>query len=181
MEEIRVLIQIEGVVQGVGFRPFIYGIARRYDLKGWVLNDEKGVQIEVEGEKGGVDGFLSELSSPPPLALIERTTVDYLPPVGYEDFEIKGSIGGEERFALIPPDIATCNDCLEELSDPRDRRFRYPFTNCTNCGPRFTIIEDIPYDRDKTTMASFKMCPLCSREYHDPSNRRFHAQPNACP
>lgn len=181
MEEIRVHIEIEGIVQGVGFRPFIYGVARRYDLKGWVLNDEKGVQIEVEGRRVGIDGFLSGLSSPPPLALIESTTVKYLPPVGYEDFEIKGSIGGEERFALISPDIATCDDCLEELSDVGDRRFRYPFINCTNCGPRFTIIEDIPYDRDKTTMARFRMCPLCSREYRDPSNRRFHAQPNACP
>ncbi|MBW2039739.1 MAG: carbamoyltransferase HypF [Deltaproteobacteria bacterium] len=181
MGKIRVCVQIEGIVQGVGFRPFVYGLARRNDLKGWVLNDEKGVQIEVEGEKERVAGFLSELSSPPPLALIEGTTVNYLPPVGYQDFGIRGSMGGEERFALISPDIATCEDCLEELFDPKDRRFRYPFINCTNCGPRFTIIEDIPYDRDKTTMAPFKMCLLCSREYHNPSNRRFHAQPNACP
>jgi len=181
MEEIRACVQIEGVVQGVGFRPFVYGLALEHDLKGWVLNDEKGVMIEVEGEKKRVDGFLSGLSFPPPIATIEKTSILYLPPLGYNDFEIRGSIEGEERVARISPDIATCKDCLNELFDPHDRRFHYPFINCTNCGPRFTIINDIPYDRANTTMAPFRMCPLCSSEYHDPSNRRFHAQPNACP
>jgi len=181
MEAIRACVQIEGIVQGVGFRPFIYGLALEHDLKGWVLNDEKGVTIEVEGGKDRVDGFLSGLSFPPPLAMIEKTAILYLPPLGYNDFEIKSSKGGEERVALISPDVATCKDCLDELFDPHDRRFHYPFINCTNCGPRFTIIEDIPYDRDNTTMAPFMLCPLCSREYHDPLNRRFHAQPNACP
>jgi len=179
--EVRICVRIEGIIQGVGFRPFVYGLARRHDLRGWILNDERGVQIEVEGEREKVADFLSGLSSPPPLAHIESTTVNYLPPVGYKDFEIKGSVGGEERSALISPDIATCEDCLQELFDPQDHRFRYPFINCTNCGPRFTIIKDIPYDRDKTTMTSFRMCSLCGGEYHDPSNRRFHAQPVACP
>lgn len=181
MEAIRACIQIEGIVQGVGFRPFVYGLAQQHGLKGWVYNDERGVTIEVEGDRVRVKGFLSGLSSPPPLATIDKTEVSYLPPCGYKEFEIKVSREGEERLALISPDIATCKDCLNELFDPHDRRFHYPFINCTNCGPRFTIIEDIPYDRDNTTMAPFKMCPACSREYHDPSNRRFHAQPNACP
>ena len=169
MEGIRACVQIEGVVQGVGFRPFVYGLAKRHDLNGWVLNNEKGVTIEVEGAKGKVDEFLSGLSSPPPMATIEHAAVEYGPPLGYDGFEIRASTEGEGRVALIAPDIATCKDCLDELFDPRDRRFRYPFINCTNCGPRFTIIEDIPYDRGNTTMASFEMCGPCSREYHTPS------------
>lgn len=181
MGKIRAHVQIEGIVQGVGFRPFVYDRARRHGLTGWVLNDERGVQIEAEGEGKKVKSFLSALSSPPPLALVERMTVTNLSPAGYRDFEIRRSVRGEERFALIAPDIALCEDCRQELFDPGDRRFRYPFINCTNCGPRFTIIEDIPYDRDKTTMAPFAMCTPCSQEYHDPSDRRFHAQPNACP
>jgi len=181
MEEIRACIYVEGVVQGVGFRPFVYGLALEHNLKGWVLNDEKGVTIEIEGTQNNVDGFLSGLSSPPPIAVIGKTAVTYQPPIGYTDFEIRVSQGGEERLALISPDIATCSDCLQELFNPRDRRFEYPFINCTNCGPRFTIIEDIPYDRSNTTMSAFSMCAPCSREYHDPLDRRFHAQPNACP
>jgi len=181
MDKVRAMVQIEGVVQGVGFRPFIYDRALRHGLTGWVLNDEKGVQIEVEGEQDRVTAFLSGLSSPPLLAVVERQRVSYLPPIGYQGFEIRSSKVGEERLALISPDMTLCEDCLHELFDPADRRFRYPFINCTNCGPRFTIIEDIPYDRAKTTMAPFAMCAACSREYHDPANRRFHAQPNACP
>jgi len=181
VQAIRACIQIEGIVQGVGFRPFVYGLAHQHELTGWVYNDERGVTIEVEGDKDRVKGFLSGLSSPPPLATIDKTDVSYLLPFGYEEFEIKMSGAGDERRALISPDIATCKDCLNELFDPPDRRFHYPFTNCTNCGPRFTIIEDIPYDRHNTTMAPFKMCPACDAEYHDPSDRRFHAQPNACP
>jgi hydrogenase maturation protein HypF len=178
---VRAQIRIEGIVQGVGFRPFVYALARRHALTGWVLNDEKGVQIEVEGNQTRVAAFLDGLSTPPPLAVVERQEVSYLPLAGYQVFEIRASMSGAERLALISPDITTCGDCLAELFDPHDRRFRYPFINCTNCGPRFTIIEDIPYDRAKTTMASFEMCPACSREYHDPADRRFHAQPNACP
>jgi hydrogenase maturation protein HypF len=181
MEAIRVCIRIEGIVQGVGFRPFVYDLAHRHGLAGWVLNDERGVRIEVEGDDDRVASFLSDLSCPPPLAVVERQQVTYVPPVGSTAFQIRESVAGEERFALISPDMATCEDCRRELFDPRDRRFRYPFINCTNCGPRFTIIEDIPYDRPKTTMAPFQMCPVCSREYHDPADRRFHAQPNACP
>jgi hydrogenase maturation protein HypF len=181
MDEIRACVHIEGIVQGVGFRPFVYSLARAHDLSGWVLNNEQGVTLEVEGERQNVEQFLSGLSCPPRLAIIEKTEVLYHTPVGYRGFEIRKSVPGSERLTLISPDIATCPECLEELLDPGDRRFRYPFTNCTNCGPRFTIIEDIPYDRTFTTMDEFEMCPQCSREYHDPTDRRFHAQPNACP
>jgi hydrogenase maturation protein HypF len=181
MGKVRASVQTEGIVQGVGFRPFVYDLARRHELTGWVLNDEQGVQIEVEGEDACVASFLSELSAPPPLAVVERQQVTYVPPIGSTDFHIRESRGGQERFALISPDMALCEDCQRELRDPRDRRFRYPFINCTNCGPRFTIIADIPYDRAKTTMAPFRMCPACSQEYHNPEDRRFHAQPNACP
>jgi hydrogenase maturation protein HypF len=181
MALVRAMIQIEGIVQGVGFRPFVYALAQRHALTGWVLNDEKGVQIEVEGEQDGVSAFLSGLSSPPVLAVVERQEVGYLPLTGYHGFEIRESTSSQERLALISPDITICGNCLSELFYPDDRRFRYPFINCTNCGPRFTIIQDIPYDRAKTTMAHFEMCPACNAEYHDPANRRFHAQPNACP
>jgi hydrogenase maturation protein HypF len=179
--KVRAVVQIKGIVQGVGFRPFVYALAQRQALAGWVLNDEKGVQIEVEGDEAHVAAFLDSLASPPVLAVVESTRVDYLPVAGYQGFEIRASTSGEERLALISPDITTCADCRQELFDPTDRRFRYPFINCTNCGPRFTIIQDIPYDRPKTTMAQFPMCPACKREYHDPADRRFHAQPNACP
>jgi hydrogenase maturation protein HypF len=181
MGKVRASVQTEGIVQGVGFRPFVYDLARRHKLTGWVLNDEQGVQIEVEGEADRVDSFISDLSCPPPLAVVERQQVTYVPPVGSTAFQIRESVAGQERFALVSPDMALCEDCRRELFDQKDRRFRYPFINCTNCGPRFTIIEDIPYDRAKTTMASFAMCPDCNREYHDPEDRRFHAQPNACP
>jgi hydrogenase maturation protein HypF len=181
MGKVRASVQTEGIVQGVGFRPFVYDLAVRHHLTGWVLNDERGVRIEVEGEDARVASFISELSAPPPLAVVERQQVTYAPPAGYTGFEIRESVRGEERLALISPDMALCEDCQRELLDPGDRRFRYPFINCTNCGPRFTIIEDIPYDRAKTTMAPFQMCPACSQEYHDPADRRFHAQPNACP
>jgi len=181
MDKVRALVQIEGIVQGVGFRPFVYDRARLHDLAGWVRNDEHGVCIEVEGEEARVTSFLSALTTPPPLARVEKTRVDYRPPIGYQGFEIRASESGEERQTLISPDTATCADCQRELFDPRDRRFRYPFINCTHCGPRFTIITDIPYDRATTTMVPFAMCPQCSREYHDPRDRRFHAQPNACP
>jgi hydrogenase maturation protein HypF len=181
MGKVRASVQTEGIVQGVGFRPFVYDLARRHELTGWVLNDEQGVQIEVEGEADHVNSFISDLSAPPPLAVVEQTTINYIPPVGSTAFQIRESVAGQERFALVSPDMALCDDCRRELFDPQDRRFRYPFINCTNCGPRFTIIEDIPYDRAKTTMAPFEMCPDCSREYHNPEDRRFHAQPNACP
>jgi hydrogenase maturation protein HypF len=181
MAKVRAQVRIEGIVQGVGFRPFVYTLAQRHALTGWVLNDENGVQIEVEGEQDRVAAFLDGLSTPPLLAVVERQEVSYLPVAGYQGFEIRASTSGAERLALISPDMTLCGDCRQELFDPDDRRYRYPFINCTNCGPRFTIIKDIPYDRARTTMASFEMCEACSAEYHDPGNRRFHAQPNACP
>ncbi len=181
MESVRACVQVKGVVQGVGFRPFVYDLAKRNHLKGWVLNDGKGVMIEIEGQKERVKDFLTGLSSPPPIARVENTDILYEIPFGYSGFEIKTSENGGEKSVLVSPDIATCEDCLNELFDPHNPRFHYPFINCTNCGPRFTIITDHPYDRASTTMAPFKMCPRCSSEYHNPSDRRFHAQPNACP
>ncbi len=175
-------IYIEGIVQGVGFRPFIFKLANEFNLKGYIYNDTNGVYIEVEGEDEDIDRFIEAIpAKAPPLSLIEKITWEQTEVKGYKEFFIEKSKGGEEKFVLISPDVSTCDDCLRELFDPKDRRFRYPFINCTNCGPRFTIIVDVPYDRAKTTMSVFKMCDECESEYHDPSNRRFHAQPNACP
>ncbi len=175
-------LSVRGIVQGVGFRPFVYGLATKHNLKGWVCNTSADVKIEIEGETEAIEQFYLELKTKaPPLAHIEDTTINYYPPTGYKNFEIRHSIAEEGKYQLISPDIATCQACLSELLNPNDRRYRYPFTNCTNCGPRFTIIEDMPYDRPKTTMRSFQMCPQCQAEYDDPLDRRFHAQPNACP
>jgi hydrogenase maturation protein HypF len=174
-------ISVQGVVQGVGFRPFVYRLATQEGLKGWVLNTTSGVEIEVEGRQSAIDRFLKALiSDAPPLAHIEGVRAVSGPVNDYASFEIRES-RQDAGYQLISPDIATCADCRRELFDPGDRRFRYPFTNCTNCGPRFTIISDIPYDRPNTTMARFRMCEACLHEYEDPLNRRFHAQPNACP
>lgn len=177
-------ISVRGVVQGVGFRPFVYQLATRHNLKGWVCNTSEDVKIEVEGEAGSIEQFLRDLTEEaPPRASIEDIAVQRLADSHkkHEKFEIRHSVAEEGKYQLVSPDIATCRDCLREILSPNDRRYRYPFTNCTNCGPRFTIIEDIPYDRPKTTMRHFQMCPECQREYDDPLNRRFHAQPNACP
>ncbi len=175
-------ITVEGIVQGVGFRPFVYGLAMKNGLAGFVLNDTAGVTIELEGEPLALENFLTHLrEQPPPLARIENIDCRIVPPKGESAFNIVGSQGEEERSVLIAPDSPTCDDCLEELFDQADRRYRYPFINCTNCGPRFTIIKGVPYDRGRTTMASFEMCGDCAREFHDPADRRFHAQPNACP
>ena len=174
-------IRVRGIVQGVGFRPTVYRLATERSLAGWVLNDAEGVLIELEGAAAAIDDFLDALRrDPPPLA--EITAVESLPvPVtGETGFRIAPS-GGGQRAALVSPDMAICADCLRELLNPKDRRFRYPFINCTNCGPRYSIITDIPYDRPNTTMRGFTMCPECQAEYDDPANRRFHAQPNACP
>jgi hydrogenase maturation protein HypF len=177
-----VRINVRGVVQGVGFRPFIYQLAAKYSLKGWVCNTSEDVKIEIEGDSESMGRFLHDLPLlAPPRSVIEDISVSRHAPVGYDRFEIRDSIAEEGKYQLVSPDIATCPDCLEELLNPDDRRYRYPFTNCTNCGPRFTIIEDIPYDRPFTTMKHFTMCPECRQEYDDPFNRRFHAQPNACP
>jgi hydrogenase maturation protein HypF len=175
-------ISVRGVVQGVGFRPFVYRLAHDHELTGWVLNHSGGVDIEVEGFPPALDAFVHDLTAKaPPLARIVGVEVTDAPSNGYASFEIRHSVAEEGRYQLISPDIATCPDCQCELLDPGDRRYRYPFTNCTNCGPRFTIIRDIPYDRPLTTMQPFAMCPDCQREYDDPLDRRFHAQPNACP
>ena len=175
-------INVRGVVQGVGFRPFVYQLATKYDLKGWVCNTSEAVKIEVEGEAEAIERFLLALQKQaPPRASIEGITTTHYPSANYEKFEIRHSVAEEGKYQLISPDIATCQDCLKEILTPNDRRYRYPFTNCTNCGPRFTIIKDIPYDRPLTTMNRFQLCPECQREYDDPLDRRFHAQPNACP
>ncbi|MDO8745792.1 MAG: Sua5/YciO/YrdC/YwlC family protein, partial [Candidatus Brocadiaceae bacterium] len=177
----KICIQITGTVQGVGFRPFIYNLANKYNLKGFCLNDSRGVLIEVQGEL--IDRFIEEIkTSPPPLSRIEELTSQMLAGSElYKDFSIRESVSQEGSFTFVSPDIATCQDCLKELFDPMDRRYHYPFINCTNCGPRYSITKDIPYDRSNTTMAHFTMCEACESEYYDPANRRFHAQPNACP
>ncbi len=177
----RKAIHVNGVVQGVGFRPFVYGLATRYGLVGWVRNTSAGVDIEIEGPPEMVAAFERDLTAKaPPLAVVESVTSHEVPPNGEGTFEILHSeaTGG---ISLISPDVAVCPDCLRELFDPGDRRYRYPFINCTNCGPRFTIIKALPYDRPQTTMRPFEMCPRCRAEYDDPADRRFHAQPNACP
>lgn len=174
-------LTVKGVVQGVGFRPFVYGLATRLGLAGHVGNDSTGVFIEIEGTPVALDALTEALlQSPPPLAHIEHLKTVVLAPTGEDGFGIVQSRAAEAAHTLISPDLAICDDCLRELFDPADRRYRYPFINCTNCGPRFTIICDIPYDRSKTTMTDFPLCPACQREYDDPGDRRFHAQPNAC-
>jgi hydrogenase maturation protein HypF len=180
---IRWLVRLDGVVQGVGFRPFAYGLARELGLVGSVANDARGVCIEVEGETDPVADFVKRLrQDAPPLAMIESILTQALPLKGDEvAFEILPSAPASTRTALVSPDVATCDACLREVFDPAARRYRYAFTNCTNCGPRFTIVRDVPYDRVWTTMADFAMCEACAREYHDPADRRFHAQPIACP
>jgi len=179
-EIIRVEVEVSGIVQGVGFRPFIYKLAKNLDLKGIVLNNERGVKIDVEGTKRHIASFLGALDAPPPIAQVEAIETRHLPCAGYSDFQIERSQKAGSTYTFISPDVAVCKDCLRELFDETDRRYKYPFINCTNCGPRFTIITDIPYDRPYTTMASFEMCEECRTEYNDPLDRRFHAQPVAC-
>jgi hydrogenase maturation protein HypF len=174
-------IRMSGTVQGVGFRPWVYRIARRAGVTGRVRNDGGGVTIDAFGDGASLAGFIEMLQSPPPAARVERFDLVAIEPERASRFEIVRSESGLERQVSIPPDLAICRDCLAEIFDPAERRYRYPFTNCTNCGPRFTIATDIPYDRAATTMAAFTMCPACQREYDDPADRRFHAQPNACP
>jgi hydrogenase maturation protein HypF len=177
-----VAVRVEGIVQGVGFRPFVYSLATGLGLGGLVGNDVDGVFAEVEGPPAAVREFLRGLErDAPPLARIERITTTSMAPGGAASFRIVASGPDGRRRTLVAADTATCADCLRELSDPADRRFRYPFINCTNCGPRFTIVRDVPYDRPLTTMAGFAMCALCAAEYHDPADRRFHAQPTCCP
>ncbi len=177
----RLAVTVRGTVQGVGFRPFVYRLARAHKLSGWVRNSTGPVEIEVEGGEPELDGFLRELEAEaPPLAHVRTVDSSPIPLAGDTDFMIQQSRHRQDDFQPVAPDAATCEGCLKELFDPRDRRFRYPFINCTNCGPRFTVIEALPYDRPNTTMRHFTMCRDCQREYEDPLDRRFHAQPNAC-
>lgn len=180
--KIRRRAAIGGVVQGVGFRPFVYSAAKRFGVAGFVGNDGRGVFVEAEGDPASVAEFFSHLRNlPPPLAHISSFEVGDIAATGDADFRIVMSSRDDADFTLVSPDIAVCEDCLREFNDPNDRRFHYPFINCTNCGPRFTITERVPYDRPNTTMREFAMCAECLVEYEDPENRRFHAQPNACP
>jgi hydrogenase maturation protein HypF len=181
-ERVRKTVRIEGVVQGVGFRPFVHALATRLGLSGHVGNDSAGVFAEIEGESAAVERFLADVrADAPPLAVVDRVVAGELPPAGRDGFHIVASPTGGETTTLISADSATCRDCLGELWDPNDRRYRYPFVNCTHCGPRFTIVRGVPYDRPLTTMAGFPMCADCEREYRDPADRRFHAQPVCCP
>ncbi|HEY7631925.1 MAG TPA: carbamoyltransferase HypF, partial [Thermoleophilaceae bacterium] len=178
----RVRARVEGTVQGVGFRPFVYRLASEVGVSGFVFNDSCGVVVEAEANDEVLGTFVERLTADaPPLAIVERVTVDDVPCSGRHGFEIRASPSSGEPSALVSPDTATCSDCLAELFDPADRRYRYPFINCTNCGPRFTIVRGVPYDRPLTTMAAFELCAACRAEYEDPSDHRFHAQPNACP
>ena len=181
MECERAKVTVLGAVQGVGFRPFVYRLAREFHLNGWVLNSSQGVFIEIEGPLHLLQAFLVRLEKEkPPLAIVQSLEFSFLDAVGYDRFEIRHSEHAGQKTALILPDVAICSRCLQEILDPSNRRYRYPFTNCTNCGPRFSIIEQLPYDRPNTSMKQFGLCPDCEKEYHDPADRRFHAQPNAC-
>ncbi len=179
----RVWIHIRGIVQGVGFRPFIHKFVESRGLRGYIENTSSGVELELEGERAELERFVSQLPERAPvLAVIDGIEAVYSPELRhFQGFEIRKSKREEKRRTLLSPDIGICDDCLRELLDPGDRRYRYPFINCTNCGPRFTIIKDVPYDRAKTSMSVFPMCPDCDREYHDIENRRYHAQPDCCP
>jgi len=179
---LRLKLVVRGAVQGVGFRPFVFRLATELQLTGWVNNSTQGVFIEVEGPRATLKKFLLRLGKErPPRSFIQSLESTWLDVAGFKDFEIRESETGGGKTALVLPDIATCPDCLREIFDPKNRRYCYPFTNCTNCGPRFSIIESLPYDRVNTSMKSFAMCPQCQAEYDDPRDRRFHAQPNACP
>jgi hydrogenase maturation protein HypF len=173
---------IRGAVQGVGFRPFVYRLATDCGLTGWVLNSSEGVFLDVEGPQAKLEEFMLRIArEAPPRAWIQSAEFSWRDPAGYTTFEIRTSDDSGPKTALVLPDCAICPDCLREIMDPHDRRYRYPFTNCTNCGPRYSILERLPYDRPNTTMRMFAMCPDCRKEYDDPRDRRFHAQPNACP
>jgi hydrogenase maturation protein HypF len=175
-------LRIRGVVQGVGFRPFVYRLAHRHELAGWVLNAESGVVVHVEGAPDALDAFArAVVAEAPPAASIASIDAQSAAPEGFREFAIRDSERGGRLSVRIAPDLPVCEDCLRELFDPADRRYRYPYINCTNCGPRYSIVTGLPYDRPLTTMATWPMCDVCAAEYHDPSNRRFHAQPLACP
>ncbi|MGA3096947.1 MAG: carbamoyltransferase HypF [Bryobacteraceae bacterium] len=178
----RIRIRLRGIVQGVGFRPFVHNLARELRLGGYVSNSSAGLVAEAEGEPAALDRFVRTVTGePPPLAWIQETEIVEMEALGEDVFTIRSSVAVAGEFALVSPDVATCEECFGDFTRPADRRYGYPFTNCTNCGPRYTIVQDIPYDRPKTTMSVFRMCEACRAEYEDPADRRFHAQPNACP
>src|SRR5271169_1838215 len=175
-------IRVRGVVQGVGFRPFVYRLARANTLNGWVLNAEEGVEIHLEGAETGLEAFVRDLKAqPPPAASIAEIEVQPAKPVGLREFTIRSSERRDHPTVRISPDLPVCPNCLKELFDPADRRYGYPYINCTNCGPRYTVVLGLPYDRHNTTMNGWLLDELCAAEYSDPANRRFHAQPVACP
>jgi hydrogenase maturation protein HypF len=179
---VRLQIRCRGTVQGVGFRPAIHRIATSLGLSGWVINDPQGATMEVEGAAGVIEAFLERLPEElPPLARLVTVERESLDPLGEEGFEVRTSTLGRREGALVPPDAVLCDDCRREMEDENDRRFHYPFTTCTNCGPRFTLVHTLPYDRERTSMQCFPLCSDCEREYTDPSDRRFHAEPVACP
>ncbi|HNQ89949.1 MAG TPA: carbamoyltransferase HypF [Verrucomicrobiota bacterium] len=178
----RARLTVRGAVQGVGFRPFVFRLATELALTGWVGNTAAGVVIEVEGPAARVEAFTLRIEPErPPRSFIQSLEITRLDPLHYSEFEIRASDADGEKTALVLPDIAVCAACLREVFDPANRRYRYPFTNCTHCGPRYSILRALPYDRPNTSMAEFALCPACRREYEDPTDRRFHAQPNACP
>ncbi|MGR8920159.1 MAG: acylphosphatase, partial [Gammaproteobacteria bacterium] len=178
----RLDVRVYGLVQGVGFRPFVHGLARGLGLTGWVRNDGRGVHIQVQGVDGSLRRFLDGVQrGPSPLALVERIEVDAIGPCAETGFDILDSERGRAPAAAIGPDTAVCQACLDELFDARDRRYRYAFLNCTACGPRYTITRALPYDRECTSMAPFALCPACRAEYDTPGDRRFHAEAAACP
>jgi hydrogenase maturation protein HypF len=179
--KMRTRVHVSGLVQGVGFRPFVWREATARGLAGWVGNDAAGVVLEVEGPPASVSALMQALTRPPPLARVDEILSESLTPTGQLGFEITSSATGGIRSALVSPDTATCADCWRELHDPADRRYRHPFVNCTSCGPRYTIVRGAPYDRSRTTMAEFALCPSCAAEYADPADRRFHAEPVCCP
>ena len=179
---IRLQLRCRGTVQGVGFRPAIHRIATTLGLGGWVINDPQGATMEIEGPAEAVDAFLEGFPEQlPPLARLDKVERVALEPLGEESFEVRSSTLGRREGALVPPDAVLCDDCRREMEDPDDRRFHYPFTTCTNCGPRFSLVHALPYDRERTSMGCFPLCSECDREYTDPSDRRFHAEPVACP
>ncbi len=182
MPPINKRLHITGIVQGVGFRPTVFNLAGKYQLTGWVLNNAHGVEIELHGAAEQIQAFTQDLrQNPPPLAIIDSFSEEDAPAIPFADFQIRHSEDNASEFLPVSPDLTICPDCERELFDPSNRRFRYPFINCTHCGPRFSIVRGIPYDRPNTSMAGFPLCPDCASEYHDPTNRRFHAQPIACP
>ena len=175
-------LELQGAVQGVGFRPFVYRLATGLGLTGWVCNTGRGVVIEVEGQRAMLDDFLDRIESEKPSAAYIQS-VDWISvhPVNDDQFTISSSEPSQDSTVWISPDLATCAECRIEIMDPNNRRYQYPFTNCTGCGPRYSIMQSLPYDRPHTSMSLFVMCDLCQAEYENPENRRFHAQPNACP